>query len=83
MIFQNLRRFMKRIVVLCLVFIFVIDFVSIVHSQGSNRSESLDTSNIKEVIKAKMLVLEELIEYEILISEFYHGDYHITLKKAV
>ena len=35
------------------------------------------------MVKSKMFVLEELIEYEILISEFYNGDYHITLDKAV
>lgn len=74
---------MKRIFISGLIFIFVLNPAFIVYSQDSYSSEGIDTSNIKELVKSKMFTLDELIEYEISISEFYNGDYHITLKKAV
>ena len=74
---------MKRFFILSLFFIFIFDCSSFTYSQGNNRDGSLDTSNTEDVVKVKMLALEELIEYEILISEFYNGDYHTTLKKAI
>ncbi|MDD5772714.1 MAG: hypothetical protein PHX78_04515 [bacterium] len=74
---------MKRIFIFSLIFIFVLNPAFIVYSQDNYSNESIDTSNIKEMVKSKMTALEELIEYEIMISEFYNGDYHLTLKKAI
>lgn len=74
---------MKRIFIFSLICFFVFHPVLIVYSQDKYSSEKLDTTDIKGMVKDKLYKLEELIEYEILISEFYNGDYHLTLKKAV
>ncbi|MEW6088766.1 MAG: hypothetical protein AB1498_10740 [bacterium] len=74
---------MKKLFIFGIIFIFVLHPVFIAYSEERHSDKELDTSDIKEMVKEKMFKLQELIEYEILISEFYNGDYHLTLKKAI